>query len=381
LEISPLGKEFAYIIKSGVVSAARTLVYTGVSMTKRKGEMMKGNRMIKLDILNLPINEEICFSSHKEEFKEKIMRAQTKTLAKFALFLKPLLEPREEIWLSMEATSPMSFLEQWTTGWVIYYLKRCVLIFTNKRILHFPTKHNFTPKHSVSQVRYGDIEEFKLSGLLGRVLKIEYKSGKKEKFYYIKSREFRKLKTLEHLFIKDQPSHVRERHFLCPRCTTPLLKDIFSCPNCNLEFKNMKEAIRLSLLFPGGGYFYTGHPVLGIIDVITEGGLLLELIVSLFKSLTTMESWGFVLLFAVLLFYEKLITLYHVKQYISEYIPMDKNIGMVSFSPSPAAFAPHEQAPTQGQRKWLKAAFAIILLIFSMSFLAWKLYPYLAYRN
>jgi hypothetical protein len=369
-------------MKSAIVSDVR--IFFRIEKVWHRGRKMrmnknKNNVMTRLDMLGLPVNKEICFSNHKEEFKEKILENQTKTLTKFASFLKPLLEPGEEIWLSMEATSPMSFLEQWTTGWVIYYLKRCVLIFTNKRILHFPTKHNFTPKHSVSQVRYGDIEEFKLSGLLGRVLKIEYKSGKKEKFYYIKSREFNKLKTLGHLFIKDQPSHLRERHFLCPRCTTPLLKDIFSCPNCNLEFKNMKEAIRLSILFPGGGYFYTGHPVLGLIDVITEGGLLLELIVSLFKSLMTMESWGFVLLFAVLLFYEKLITIYHVKQYIGEYIPMDKNIGTVSFSPSPEAFAPYKQAPTQRQRKWLKAAFAIILLIFSMSFLAWKLYPYLAY--
>ncbi len=215
---------------------------------------------LRTDSLNLPVNKKICFSNHENQFKEKIIKDQTKILKKFSSFLKPLLEPGEEIWLGVEATSPMSFLEQWTTGWVIYYLKRCVLIFTNKRILHFPTKHDFTPKHSVSQIRYGDIEEFKLSGFLGRVLKIEYKSGKKEKFYYIKSREFKKLRTLEQLFIKNQPSNIGERHFLCPRCVTPLVKDIFSCPNCHLEFKNMRDAIRLSLLFPGGGYFYTKHP-------------------------------------------------------------------------------------------------------------------------
>jgi len=332
------------------------------------------------DILNLPVNREVCFSNHKGAFKEKIMEDQTKTLAKFVPFLKPLLEPGEEILLSVEATSPMSFLEQWTTGWMIYYLKRCVLIFTNRRILHFPTKHNFAPKHSLSQIRYGDMEEFKLSGFLGRFLKIEYKSGKREKFYYIKSREFKKLKTLENLFTKDQPTPIRERHFLCPRCITPLVRDIFSCPNCHLEFKNMKEAIRRSILFPGGGYFYTGHPVLGIMDAITEGILLLELIVILFRALTTMESWGLVLLFAVLLFYEKLITIYHVKSYINEYIPTDSNFGLFSFHSAPEGFSPYKQFPGQGQRKWLKTGFAILLFIFSMSFLAWKVYPSLGYR-
>jgi len=337
--------------------------------------------MTKLEMLNLPIKKEICFSNHKEEFKEKIMEGQTKILKKFVPFLKPLLEPGEEILLSVEATSPMSFFEQWTTGWMIYSLKRCVLIFTNRRMLHFPTKHNFTPKHSLSQIRYGDIEEFKLSGFLGRVLKIEYKSGKKEKFYYIKSREFKKLKTIEPLFIKDQPSLAGERHFLCPRCSTPLLKNIFSCPNCHLKFKNMKDAIKLSLLFPGGGYFYTGHPVLGVMDAITEGILLLGLIAHLFTAFNTMESWGFALLFAAILFYEKWITIYHAKHYISEYIPKDKDFGVFSSNPAPETFSPYQPSPGQEQRKRLKAAFAITLFIFSMSFLAWKLYPYLAHRN
>ena len=339
------------------------------------------NYTLQTGSLNLPINKEICFSNHENQFKEKVMKDQAKILKKFSSFLKPLLEPGEEIWLGVEATSPMSFLEQWTTGWVIYYLKRCVLIFTNKRILHFPTKHDFMPKHSVSQIRYGDIEEFKLSGFLGRALKIEYKSGKKEKFYYVKSREFKKLRMLEQRFIKNQPSNVGERHFLCPRCVTPLVKDIFSCPNCHLEFKNMKDAIKLSLLFPGGGYFYTGHPVVGIMDAITEGVLLLGLLGHLLKAWSTMQSWGFVLLFAILLFYEKLITIYHAKQYIREYIPTDKNFGVFSSKPAPETFSPYQQYPRQEQRKWFKPVFAIILFIFSMSFLAWTLYPHRAYRD
>lgn len=315
---------------------------------------MRSDYMVQSNTLNLPINKEICFSNQKNQFKEKIMKDQVKILTQFASFLKPLLEPGEEILLGVRATSPMSFLEQWTTGWVIYYLKRCILIFTNKRVLHFPTKYNFTPKHSLSQIRHGDIEEFKLSALLGRVLKIEYKSGKGEKFYYIKSREFKKLKTLEPLFIKNQPSHIGERHFLCPRCTTPLRKDIFSCPNCHLEFKNMRDAIRTSILFPGGGYFYTRHPVLGIMDAITEGFLILLLISNVVVALERIELWGSVLIVAIFLFLEKLITIYHAKHYINEYIPADKNISVVSFSPTPAPSSPYQQPQKQGQRRWLK---------------------------
>jgi hypothetical protein len=184
-------------------------------------------------------------------------------------------------------------------------------------------------------------------------LKIGYKSGKKEKFYYIKSGEFKKLKTLEPLFIKNQPSPLSERHFLCPRCTTPLLKNIFSCPNCHLAFKNVKDAIRLSLLFPGGGYFYTGHPILGVIDTITEGILLLGLIAHLLEALNRIESWGFALLFAAILSYEKWITIYHAKHYINEYIPIDKNFGLFSSNPAPELFSPARQSPIQERRERL----------------------------
>jgi len=312
---------------------------------------MRTEQLTKTDIWILPVNKEICFSNHKNEFKEKIKQDQIKLLTKFAPFLKPLLEPDEKILMATQATSPMSFVEQWTTGWVIYYLKRCVLILTNKRILHFPTRCDFTPKHSHSQIRYGDIERFKLSGFLGRVLKIEYKSGKKETFYHIKPKAFKKLKTLEHLFMMNghQPSSVRERHFLCPKCITPLLKDKFSCPSCHLEFKNIKEAKRLSILFPGGGYFYTGHPLLGIMDAITEGFLIIFLIATVVGALERTELWGSVFIVAILLFIEKLITIYHAQHYISEYIPVNKNIGMVSFNAAPEPFSSYKQSLKPGR--------------------------------
>lgn len=314
-------------------------------------EIMKIDDITQPDILNLPINKEICFSNHKNQFKERIMKDQVKILAPFASFLKPFLEPGEEIWLGVKASSPMSFLEQLTTSWAIHYVKRCLLIFTNKRIFHFPAKYDFTPKHSVSQIRYGDVEELKLKAFLGRVLKIEYKSGKKENFYYINSREFKKLRTLEPLFVKTQPSHVLERHFLCPRCTVSLLKNIFSCPNCRLEFKNMKEAIRLSILFPGGGYFYTGHPVLGIMDAITEGLLLILLVSNIMGALKRAELWGSVLIVAMILSVEKLITIYHAKHYISEYIPTDKNFTVASSAAAHAPSSPYQQPGKQGKRK------------------------------
>ncbi len=290
---------------------------------------METRRVTQSNLLDLPINKEICFTTKKGEYSEKIMKQQTKILKSFSPFLKKILNPDEEILLAVKATSPMAVLEQFTIGWIIVYIKRCMLIFTNKRILHFPTRANFFPKQSVAQIWYGDIEEIRLSGFLGRTLKMEYKNGKMEKFYYIPSREFKKLKTvIPNLATGVHPSAVLERHHLCPQCIAPLQKSIFSCPNCHLEFKNLKQAIRVSLLFPGGGYFYARHPIMGIGDAIVETILLIALIslsISAFTSPEPAAGWAAVIPVAFFLSIEKLITIYDTKHFINEYIPVDKN--------------------------------------------------------
>lgn len=338
---------------------------------------------IQSDTLNLLINKEICFTNHKNQFKEKIMKEQTKILTQFSSFLKSLLEPGEEILLSVRTASPIPFLRQWTTGLLFYYKIRCVLIFTNKRILHFPTKFNFAPKQSVSQIRYGDIEEVKFGGF-PRLLKMIYKSGKKEIFSIIQSSEFNKLKTLEHLFNKGQSSQVEERHSLCPRCFTPLLKNIFSCPSCHLKFKNLKEAMRVTIFYPGGGYFYTKHPLLGVVDAIADGYFLIKVLLNVIIAFNVTGSWDKFILFPVLLFFEKWTTINHVKHYISEYIPVDDNISKASLNPIAEPFPPYQNSRKRSRMNWPKTVYAVLFLIFGMSLLAGELYLYLIaprYRN
>jgi len=123
-----------------------------------KGGEMGIKNEPQYSLLNLPIHKEICFTTDKDKYSEKIMKQQTKILEKFSLLLKRILEPGEEVFLAVKATSHMAPLEQITIGWVIVYIKRCILVFTNKRILHFPTRADFSPKPSVAQIRYGDLQ-------------------------------------------------------------------------------------------------------------------------------------------------------------------------------------------------------------------------------
>ena len=117
------------------------------------------------------------------------------------------------------------------------------------------------------------------------------------------------------------------RIYLCPRCTKELVKDEYNCPNCRLEFKNKAEVRRISVLYPGGGYFYTGHPWLGIGDAITESALLLFAVLALVNTLQGVnDSFGTFVSLSIILALEKVITIYHSNHFIKEYIPKEKEI-------------------------------------------------------
>jgi hypothetical protein len=290
---------------------------------------------IEADTFGLRINQTICFSDDKNKPHQVTTNRQLKLVRDFAPQLKQLLKPDEEILLTVRASSPMSWFEQLTTGWMIYYLKRCVLIFTNKRILHFPTRMNFAPKASVAQILYGDIAEAKVGAFFGRVLNLKYRTGKKESFNYVESPELKKLKALLPTLPKDaHPSEVSERHHLCPRCQARLLSGKFSCSNCQLKFKDGERAIKLSILYPGGGYFYTGHPFLGVGDAIVESILLIWLIIGVVDFFTGdggPEGWASVLIPGVALIIEKAETIFHAKHYVNEYVPAE------NFAPVPTS--------------------------------------------
>ena len=102
------------------------------------------------ETFGLPINQATAFSDKKGNFKEKIKKRNIKMLKDYVPLLKQFLEPDEEILLLMRGYSPMTSMEQFTTGWLVYYIKRCTLVVTNQRILHFPAKKDLSPQHFIA---------------------------------------------------------------------------------------------------------------------------------------------------------------------------------------------------------------------------------------
>ena len=229
------------------------------------------------------------FADHAGVHKPRIEKKQRK-LAEKVTFLKDFLEDGEQLLAITTAVSPTSFLEQWTTGFIFVYIKRCMLVFTDRRIFHIPTTSSFDYRESVAEIRYGDLESIAQKGSR---LKIAYKSGVKELFLYVRRSERKKIRAL----LQATESHgssgtAGNRVHLCPKCTHVLEADRFDCPGCGKEFKSRTKARKLSLWLPGGGYFYTGHPYLGIIDAVIELLFLAIIIGSLIPtSNTPMATW------------------------------------------------------------------------------------------
>ncbi|MHC4700797.1 MAG: hypothetical protein ACYTFQ_09490, partial [Planctomycetota bacterium] len=238
----------------------------------------------------------------------------------------------------------VSLLEQCLTGWIVFFLKRSLFVFTNRRIFHIPTKYEFSYRNSLAQILYADCRNIAIKG---RNLLAEYKNGRKERFICIPSSESRKIETLlAGISTEGQPSSTLSRTHLCPRCTNQLVADQYTCPSCSLEFKNKKEAKKISILYPGGGYFYTGHPLLGIGDALAEVCLTILVIGGSLAALSgAAEGISVLVYFGILLILEKALSVYHSNHFVKEYIPKDRSVQMVVTGPDVQQPAPVAAEP------------------------------------
>ncbi|MDF1535566.1 MAG: hypothetical protein P1S46_03570 [bacterium] len=283
------------------------------------------------DVLRqLPIKGEVAFAGGlRGKFTEKAKKQQLKVLRDFVDDLKHVLEPGEEILLASRGASPFTMVEQLTTGAWIYHIKRCLLVLTDRRLLHFPADYRYKPRMAAAQVRFNDIDSFKGK----KRITFRYKNGTKEAFSQVRHGK-RLVGLLKGMVgtISTSTQHGGRQH-LCPRCVAPLARERYTCPRCRLEFKEPGAARLYSIFLPGGGYFYTRHPWLGVGDAITELTLMFFTFVFLLEYFTTeassVETLYLGLFFGVILVVEKLITIYHARHFIKEYIPMEKRFNRI----------------------------------------------------
>lgn len=274
--------------------------------------------------LPLWLDSAAAFADQKGNYKRRIEKRQRKLLAKLPQ-LAHFLEKDERVHWLTTACSPTPILEQLTTGWIVFYINRALLVVTDRRILHVPTTQSYSYRDSIAEIRYADCRDIRVKG---RNLAVRYGNGKQEQFLFIPRAERHRIKP----FFRDMrfgatPGESGRQH-ICPRCTGPLQKGVYLCPSCRLAFKDVGEGVRMSILLPGGGYFYTRHPFLGLGDLVVEVFLIFNVILFVSQAITTGQQaqWVSAGIFGFLLVLEKLISVHHANRYIREYIPLEQPV-------------------------------------------------------
>jgi hypothetical protein len=298
--------------------------YTGDEVTTNQAECVR---------FGLPLDTTILFSDKKGVYRPRIEKRRTKLLAKLG-FLAKFLEADEKIVFATTGCSPFTTLEQMTMGaaWLMA-VKRAVFVFTNKRLFHIPATTRYEYRGSISQVLYQDCKRLQVKG---SALVIEYHSGRKEKFIAVPRGDRAILKRFQlQTGESDQPSARPQRNHLCPGCMQLLPSEAVTCPACRLEFKSKAMALKYSVLLPGGGYFYTRHVFLGLVDALVESYLFLVTLVGLLAGLLGEPGvLSGALVFGLIFVLEKLVTIFHSNAFLDEFIP--RNLGaLLNGQPAP----------------------------------------------
>lgn len=226
------------------------------------------------------VREDTAFTNSKGIEKKGIRKRAEQAVEKLQDPLRKFLEPDEAVLYIARGQIMPSGVERFFLGWHAAYLAPAVLVLTNKRMLQVFIARDGTWKRSLRSTRWGDVEEAEVKGLLAAKLYIRYRDGKKEVYWGMIRDDAKKIQVLLEALHPPagETSPTLSITSLCPECRTALTSGVYECPNCRLAFKDEKTSLQRSIMIPGGGFFYTGHPVLGILHSLVELVVLFALV-------------------------------------------------------------------------------------------------------
>jgi hypothetical protein len=231
--------------------------------------------------------------------------------------------------------APVTLIEQMTTGWYLYVISSAAIVLTNRRLLHFAVDRGGTWRRSLRALHWGDLVKGEVKGWLNKELRLEYRDGRKEKFWGLRRDDAAKIALLLPALRSANPGAITAAGgmvHLCPDCHAGLQAKVYQCRQCGLVFKNESTMLLLSLLVPGGGYFYTRRLFLGSMDFIVEAALLLVVVTSVLEAAGVLgppegdpnEPILLAVVSAFILAVEKAVTIYHCQRFVREYMPLKR---------------------------------------------------------
>ena len=281
--------------------------------------------VVQQKIFGLPVDRKVLFSNHKNVYKKKIEKRQRNLIIKIP-FLKPFIRNNEKVLCVTTGHTPVTILEKLGIGWLFIYLKRCLLVFTDQRVLSIPTTPVYKYRNSVTEIPYGSCSSIRMKG---RSLIVEYKKkGAIEKFFSLAGKEKKKITNLlKNIPLKSDGNLAEKRTNLCPRCSTRLAEKTRICEGCELKFKTKLMATLLAVLFPGGGYFYVRQYFLGACAALLEIALASAVAIALIDFNSGIQTGYLWLIAAPLIFIlEKIVAVIHANIFIEDFIPRPRKI-------------------------------------------------------
>jgi hypothetical protein len=235
------------------------------------------------------VREDTAFTNREGIEKLGIRKRTEQALDKLQEPLRKILGPDEAVLYVARAQIMLTGIEKLSIGGYAALLAPAVLVLTNQRLLHLLVTWNGRWKRSMRGARWGDMDEAKVKGLLNVTLNITYRDGRKEIFGRMMRNDAKKIQFLLEALLP----HATGETFsalgmtsFCPECRAPLTREVYECANCRMKFKDEKTLLKLSMFIPGGGLFYTGHLLLGMLHAMTD------LILILFAVFWTMVALG-----------------------------------------------------------------------------------------
>ena len=279
--------------------------------------------VLQQKVFGLPVDLAVIFSNYKNAYKKRIEKRQRWFMVRLS-FLKPFLELDEKILQVTTGHSPSTIFEKMGVGWVFVYLKRSLLVFTDRRIFHIPTTPAYRYRNSIAQIPYRLCRSIRMKG---RNLILIYKaSGATETFFSLAGREKKKIgEILKAVPVSNDGAATGGRTHLCPQCAATLTASGHTCRRCHLNFKTGTLATLMAVLLPGGGYFYIRQPFLGAMAAVVEITLL-AVIGTAYASLAHGDKPIVLVGAATLFILEKIVAAVHAGVFIKEFVPRKKKV-------------------------------------------------------
>ncbi|MDJ0781389.1 MAG: hypothetical protein QNJ22_05425 [Desulfosarcinaceae bacterium] len=309
-----------------------------LGLLRRNANRKKANKKIRhqeieyhnicckpLTIFGFPVDRQLIFTNAGGYYKKSMEKRQRKLISRVA-FLRYFMHYGEKLLFLSTGYSPIGILEQMLTGPLFLFFKRAIFIFTDKRIIHVPTRFNRGHRRALSQILYADCQRIHFNG---RALVVTYQNGQRESFPYMGAPELRKLqKILTRLPIgSGKSSQNPHRTALCPNCHNLLSDGSELCPACQLAFKTGFKARLRSLLLPGGGYFYSRNPLPGMVSAGIEILLMGLYVITCLDFANGLEyAHTFLPIMGAAYLVMKLITAFHAHLLVQSSIPENAHL-------------------------------------------------------